>query len=214
VIRINLLGNEKPVSRKAFSLDAGRQVPIACGVLVLTTALGIGYWHWSLTQETQMVEEQIASAQSEQARVRTLLAELSQFEARRGLLQRRVQLIEQLRGGQSVPVQLLDHVSRSLPDSLWLTQLAQDGEAITIEGRSTTLFALSDFVGNLGNSVLLQKPVEIVNSQVEAAAPAAAGAAPAQELIRFVVKAQMAKAAPAPGAAATPAAAPAAAPAR
>ena len=40
---------------------------------------------------------------------------------------------------------------------------------MTIEGRSTTLIALSDFVGNLGNSPILQKPIEIVNSQVQPA---------------------------------------------
>ena len=40
--------------------------------------------------------------------------------------------------------------------------------AVTIQGRSTTLIALSDFVGNLGNGALLKKPIEIVNSQVDA----------------------------------------------
>ena len=81
-----------------------------------------------------------------------MLAEVKQFEARTTQLQQRVQLIEQLRAGQSVPVQLLDHVSRSLPDMLWLTDLQQEGAAVTIEGRSTTLIALSDFVGNLGSN--------------------------------------------------------------
>ena len=45
---------------------------------------------------------------------------------------------------------------------LWLTEMAQDGSALTIRGRSTTLIALSDFVGNLGRSPLLLKPIEIV----------------------------------------------------
>src|SRR5678815_210255 len=81
-------------------------------------------------------------------------------------LLQRVALIEQLRSGQSVPVQLLDHVSRSLPDMLWLTEMVQEGDAVTISGQSTTLIALSDFVGNLGNGALLQKPIELVNSQV------------------------------------------------
>ena len=52
---------------------------------------------------------------------------------------------------------------------LWLTELEQKGSDVTIEGQSTTLIALSDFVGNLGNTPLLQKPIEIVNSQVETA---------------------------------------------
>jgi type IV pilus assembly protein PilN len=216
MIRINLLGNERAAARKGLVFDSPRQVAGICGAIALTTALGVGWWHWSLTQQSARVDDEIASATTEQARMRTLLAELAQFEARRATLQQRVQLIEQLRGGQSVPVQLLDHVSRSLPDMLWLTALAQDGDVMTVEGRSTTLFALSDFVGNLGNSPLLQKPIEIVNSQVEPAPPAQARtqtSGQGQELIRFTVKAQMAKPAkPAgtPGAPASPSAVPAA----
>ncbi len=127
---------------------------------------------------------------------------MQQFEARRGQLQQRVQLIEQLRGGQSVPVQMLDHVSRSLPDMLWLTSMVQNGPELTIQGRSTTLIALSDFVGNLGTNPLLIKPIEIVNSEVENSSNAAQARAgqPAVETIRFTVKAQVAGVAPkAPG---------------
>ena len=99
-----------------------------------------------------------------------MLARCSSSKQQRAQLQQRVALIEQLRSGQSVPVQLLDHVSKSLPDMLWLTDLEQKGDDVTIEGRSTTLIALSDFVGNLGTSALLKKPIEIVNSQVETVA--------------------------------------------
>jgi type IV pilus assembly protein PilN len=109
-----------------------------------------------------------------------------------------VQLIEQLRGGQSVPVQLLDHVSRSLPDMLWLTSMVQNGPELTIQGRSTTLIALSDFVGNLGTNPLLIKPIEIVNSEVDAAASPQQGRTGPQavDTIRFTVKAQVAGVAP------------------
>ena len=66
-----------------------------------------------------------------------------------------------------MPVQLLDHVSRSLPEMLWLTELKQEGQFLTIEGRTTTLIGLSDFVGNLGANAVLQKPIEIVDSGAE-----------------------------------------------
>ena len=89
-------------------------------------------------------------------------------------------------------MQLLDHISRSLPDMLWLTELRQDGGAVTIEGRSTTLIALSDFVGNLGTNALVQKPIEIVNSQVAEAARGQEGAANGQTLISFTVRVQLA----------------------
>jgi Tfp pilus assembly protein PilN len=80
-------------------------------------------------------------------------------------------------------------VSRSLPEMLWLTSFKTDGPSVTIEGRSTTLIGVSDFVGNLGATPLLQKPIEIVDSQVEV--QKAANGQPEVEVIRFTVKAQV-----------------------
>jgi hypothetical protein len=59
---------------------------------------------------------------------------------------------------------------------------------VTIEGRSATLIALSDFVGNLASNDLLRKPIEIVNSQVQ---PAQSGQNSTPELIAFTVRAQI-----------------------
>ena len=42
------------------------------------------------------------------------------------MLQQRVTLIEQLRKGQSAPVHVLDEISKSLPDRLWLTRHEAD----------------------------------------------------------------------------------------
>jgi type IV pilus assembly protein PilN len=192
MIRINLIGVERQ-TKKSVSLDLSQQVPLVCAALVLLTAGGTGWWYWSLRQQSQEIEVQVAAADREATRLKSLLADVRAFETRSNQLQDRVKLIETLRTGQSVPVQLLDHVSRSMPDSLWLTQLQQDGAAVTIEGRSTTLIALSDFVGNLGSSPILQKPIEIVSSQVEAgdADKSSKTGQKLPDLISFVVRAQV-----------------------
>ena len=194
MIRINLLGVERKQARKAPSFDIGQRLTVACSLIIVVSLLGIGYWYWTLSETSARVDREIAAANTEAARLRSLLTEVQQFEARRAQLTQRVQLIEQLRGGQSVPVQLLDHVSRSLPDMLWLTSMVQTGADLTIQGRSTTLIALSDFVGNLGNNPLLIKPIEIVNSEVEAVTAAAQGRGgqASVETIRFTVRAKVA----------------------
>jgi type IV pilus assembly protein PilN len=199
MIRINLLGVErKQVRSKGVpSFDIGQKLTVACSLILVGGLLGVGYWYWTLSQGSARVDREIAAANAEATRLRSLLSEVQQFEARRAQLTQRVQLIEQLRGGQSVPVQLLDHVSRSLPDMLWLTSMVQNGPELTIQGRSTTLIALSDFVGNLGTNPLLIKPIEIVNSEVENAnAAQARPGQPAVETIRFTVRAQVAGVAP------------------
>ena len=190
MIRINLVGVDRQKTKKAAIFDVGKQITVACSLILVLAALGIGWWYWSLNQASTRVDQELAATEQERSRLQSLLAEVRNFEAQRAQLQQRVALIEQLRSGQSVPVQLLDHVSRSLPDMLWLTEMIEEGDAVTISGQSTTLIALSDFVGNLGNGSLLQKPIELVNSQVETAAGV--------DLIKFTVKAQLAPRTPAP----------------
>jgi type IV pilus assembly protein PilN len=206
MIRINLLGVErKQVRSKGPTFDIGQKLTVACSLVLVGAVLGIGYWYWSLNETSARVDREIVAANAEATRLRGLLTEVQQFEARRGQLTQRVQLIEQLRGGQSVPVQLLDHISRSLPDMLWLTSMIQNGPELTIQGRSTTLIALSDFVGNLGTNPLLIKPIEIVNSEVDPSSAQARPGEPAVETIRFTVKAQVAGVAPMGGRGAAPA---------
>lgn len=189
MIRINLLGVERPRARKAIAFDIGQRLTLAAGLIVVVAVLAVGWWYWEIRRESTQLDTELATAQQEATRLRSLLAEVQQFEAQSEQLRQRVALITQLRRGQSIPVQLLDHVSRSLPDMLWLTTMEQEESQVTIEGRSTTLIALSDFVGNLGNSTLLQKPIEIVNSQVQPASGTGAQATP--ELIQFTVRAQI-----------------------
>jgi type IV pilus assembly protein PilN len=214
MIRINLLGVERQQGKRAVAFDISRRVPLASGLILAAALLGLGWWYWSLTDEATRLAADVASAQQELARIRPVLEEVRQGELRRTQLQQRVALIEQLRSGQSVPVQLLDHVSRSLPDMIWLTEMNQDAGAVTITGRSTTLISLSDFVANLGgNASLLKRPIEIVNSQVETVKDAGSPQGQGLDLINFTVKAQIAaQAAPPAGAVGRGAAPPTGAP--
>ena len=191
MIRINLLGGERQIKKASpVWLDAAQRATLACVLVLVGTGAGVGYWYYSLTQRSARVDADIAAAQQEQARLQSILREVTAFDQRRAQLQQRVALIEQLRSGQSIPVQLLDMVSKSVPDSLWLTDLDQKGADVTIQGQSTTLIALSDFVGNLGASPLLKHPIEIVDSKVDTIT--APGQSTGVDLIRFTVKAQMA----------------------
>lgn len=184
MIRINLLATERgrPRVKVALAPQAGQKITVACSLILLAAALGIVWWFWTLRTESERLDQELAGAAQETVRLQSVLEQVQQFEARRALLEQRVSLIEELRRGQSWPVHLLDQISRSLPDRLWLTELRQKDAEITIDGRAVSLSALSDFIGNLEASGYFQRPVEILSSQVEAAQGT-------QDLIRFSVKA-------------------------
>jgi len=195
MIRINLLGAPRPSVRKTSSftlLDPSQRATFACCVIFGATALGVGSWYWSLTTKAAALDTEISAARAEVTRLNKVLAEVKRAEDRRGQLQQRVAIIEELRRGQGVPVQMLDHVSRSMPEFLWLTALEQKADDVTIEGRTTTLISLADFVTNLGTNKLVEKPIDIINSQVEQSS----GPTQTEELIKFSVKAPLSKPAP------------------
>jgi len=189
MIRINLISQarEKPRRRvpAASLVGSGQKITVACTLILMLAALGVGWWYWSLRKEAAKLTDDIAAAEAETRRLQTLIVQVRQFETRKAQLQERVTLIETLRRGQSSPVHVLDAISRSVPDMLWLTQLDQKGPDITIEGRCMNLTSISDFVDNLGRSGWFKKPVEIVNSQIET------GSGGTGELIKFTVKAQV-----------------------
>jgi type IV pilus assembly protein PilN len=207
MIRINLLAVErKPVSP---GIDIGQKITIGCSLLLVATVALVGWRFWSLRQASERLDADIAAAREETQRLRTVLDQVAEFEKRKAQLQQRVALIEELRKGQSGPVHLLDELSRALPDRLWLTQMQQQEGDLRLEGRTTSLTALSDFVGNLESSGYFARPVEILDSQVETQGqqPAAGGAG---DVVKFMVKAQFRLPGLAPSAAPAEAAAPAA----
>jgi type IV pilus assembly protein PilN len=188
MIRINLLAGERerPKTKSVVPFDIGQKVTLVSSLILVVTVLGIGWWWWSLDREKARIANDISEAQRETARLQSILQQVASFDKQKQQLQQRVGLIESLRKGQSGGVHMLDELSKAIPEMLWLTQLKQDGGELTVEGRCTSLTALSDLVANLERSRYFRKPVEIVDSQVDSTQTQG------PELIKFALKATFA----------------------
>jgi type IV pilus assembly protein PilN len=186
MIRINLLAVERERTKKTARvvISPAQRVTLGASLILAATVAGIGWWFWSLHQTSTQIDAEIKRAEAETAQLRSVLTQVQKFEARKAQLQQRVTLIEQLRKGQSAPVHVLDQISRSLPDRLWLTEMKQVGAEFTIAGMATSLTALSDFVANLEGTRWFKRPVEIVDSQVVTDQKKETA-----ELVRFSIKA-------------------------
>jgi len=185
MIRINLLAAEKERGKKKAALfgTTGQKLTIGCSLILVLACLFVGWRYWSLTRQSTALDAEISAAQQETTRLHSVIEQVQQFEQRKAQLQQRVVLIEQLRAGQTGPVHMLDQVSRALPPMLWLTELKQAGDDITIDGRTTVLTSLTDFVASLEASGYFKKSIDIVNTTTEA------GSAQVPELIKFTIKA-------------------------
>jgi type IV pilus assembly protein PilN len=167
MIRINLLAVDRERTKKKSTFLTGQKVTIACSLVLVLAIVAIGWRYLSLNSESKQLDIDIANSQEEATRLHAIILQVQEFEQRKAQLQQRVVLIEQLRKSQTGPVHMLDQISRSLPPSLWLTSLKQEDNAITIDGRCTSLTALSDFVANLEATGYFKKSVEILSSQLE-----------------------------------------------
>jgi type IV pilus assembly protein PilN len=184
MIRINLLSAERATKKKAVTLQTGQKMVIGCSLILVLAGLFVGWRYLSLSHESTQVDADIAAAQAESTRLHSIIQQVQEFEQRKAQLQQRVVLIEQLRKGQTGPVHMLDQISRALPPMLWLTELKQTptGEVV-VDGKSTSLTGLSDFVANLEASGYFKRSVEIVSTTSEP------GTATSAELIKFSIRA-------------------------
>jgi type IV pilus assembly protein PilN len=184
MIKINLLAAERKAVKTKLPFQAGQKLTVACSLILVATALVIGWRYWELGRESAQIDQDISAAQQETARLHTIIQQVQQFEQRRAQLQQRVALIEELRRNQAGPVHMLDQISRALPQMLWLTELKQTPTDVVIDGESTTQTGVSDFVANLEASGYFKRSIEIVSTITEPLPR------PPGELIKFTLKAQ------------------------
>jgi len=182
LIRINLLAVERGAARRTTLIPAAQRVTVGASLILLGGGLAIGWWFWSLGQTSRRLDEDIARAETETQQLRSVLAQVQKFETQRAQLQQRVTLIEQLRQGQTGPVHVLDEISTAIPERLWLTELSQTVDVLTINGNTTSLTGVSDFVANLEASGWFKRPVDIVDTQMSQDAKTG-------DLVKFSVKA-------------------------
>ena len=85
MIRINLLAVERERARKrAVLIPAAHRVTVGATIILLGTAALIGWWFWSLRQQSARLDEDLAQAETETRQLRSVLAQVQKFESQQG----------------------------------------------------------------------------------------------------------------------------------
>jgi type IV pilus assembly protein PilN len=163
MIRINLVAERKPEKTKKplFRFESGNEAlgNVMMGAVIVLAVLFCGYKYYSMSSNIAGLTDKIADANLERERLQEILKKGEEFKAQRELLKRKVDLITDLKKNQSVPVHLLDQLSRNLPEFLWLVQISERGNGISISGKATTYNAVSNFYNNLDSSSFFSEVV-------------------------------------------------------
>ncbi|HJQ97351.1 MAG TPA: PilN domain-containing protein [Candidatus Polarisedimenticolaceae bacterium] len=152
MIKINLLAERKAAKAKApstFKLDmGGSQNFLLVGILLLGL-VSASVWSLMRSNELKHVQAEKVEAEAELKRLEDVRKKAEAFKKQKEILERKINLITELKKKQAVPVHILDQVSRNLPDFMWLDSMTASSNAISIIGKATTYNAVSNLYDNL-----------------------------------------------------------------
>jgi type IV pilus assembly protein PilN len=114
--------------------------------------------------------------------------------------------VEDLQADRNLPVHLLNEMVRQMPDGVYITNLRQDNQAVTIQGVAQSNERISELLRNLANNTpWLSKPdlVEIVAGNLALTPRDTRRVANFNLRVRLMRASEIQPAAPAPAAAAS-----------
>ena len=116
----------------------------------------------------QFLEQEIAKVKAQNEEIKTLGRQKDRLLARK-------KVIEQLQANRSQMVHLFDSLVRTIPDGVALSNIKQEGEILTLEGRAQSNARVSAYMRNLESSGWMTNPdLSIIEAKAEdKAAPGA-----------------------------------------
>lgn len=161
MIRINLLSAREARLR----VELRRQVQIA--IVTVLAAIGGGVWGYTLQNSAlEARQQELTGIEEEIKRLEAVIKEVQKFETKKALLDKKVGAIEDIKIKQRRPARLLDEISRSLPEQMWLVSVKDTGGGLQINGKSFDNVGIAAFMENLERSPSFGN-VELVESKSE-----------------------------------------------
>lgn len=110
------------------------------------------------SQQISGQNERNAYLEAEIAKVREQNKEIERLDKQKARLLARKAVIEELQGKRSQMVHLFDSLVRTIPDGVVLTALKQEGDILTLEGRTQSNARVSTYMRNLEGSGWMSSP--------------------------------------------------------
>ncbi|WP_313054198.1 PilN domain-containing protein [Stenotrophomonas cyclobalanopsidis] len=151
--RINLLpwrAERRKQRQREFGVMLGMA---ALGGLLLSLLI---WFYYDMQVSGQ--QERNAYLQTEIEKVKKQNEEIKRLDEQKSRLLARKAVIEQLQAKRSQMVHLFDALVRTIPDGVVLTALTQDGDMLTLEGRTQSNARVSAYMRNLEVSGWMTNP--------------------------------------------------------
>ncbi len=150
MIRVNLLPTKKK-KKKPTPIPGFIAATVIATVVVVIASVFVYY-------QTQSTINSLKTTKARnETRIKDLRARLKKLKNYEKLVvdvEKKKKIIIGLREKQSIPVKILDELSKLLPTGVWLTQLTYNGRNIRIVGSAFTNSDVVNYVNNLKRSKL------------------------------------------------------------
>ena len=151
--RINLLP-WRAERRKARQKEFGVMLGLAALAGILLTLLIVTIYNGRIAGQ----EARNQYLRDEIAKVDAQIKEIDELDKKKSKLLARKEVIEQLQANRSQMVHLFDSLVRTIPDGVTLTSIKQEGEILTLNGRSQSNARVSTYMRNLEGSGWMTNP--------------------------------------------------------
>lgn len=147
MIRINLVPQKRNRRQETVRTEL---TFVGGGALLLFVMLGL--IHGVAMTRVNTIASENAALEREISQLKEVAAEVDAAEKFKADLERKLQVIKQLKANKSGPVRMLDELAMSTPDKLQLSSLEEKSGRIKIVGISVSNEVISQFLSNLEQS--------------------------------------------------------------
>ena len=164
MILINLLPHREAARKKrqdVFNLSL-----VASALAGAVIACVIYLW---LQGQISSQQDQNMILQKEIATLEAQIKEIAGLEAEIAALRARQQAVEDLQSDRNLPVHMLSELVKQLPDGVYITNMRQENQAVSLQGVAQSNERVSELLRNLANNTpWFSKPelVEIVAGNI------------------------------------------------
>ncbi len=130
-------------------------------MLAMSALAGLAVWFMINTYYNRQISGQQARnafLDQEIVAVQAKITEIQSLEDKKNKLLNRKIVIEELQANRSQMVHLFDSLVRTIPDGVILTSIKQEGDKLTLEGRSQSNARVSTYMRNFETSGWMSKP--------------------------------------------------------
>ena len=151
--RINLLP-WRAERRKARQKEFVGMLGLAAIGGVLASFLIVSYYSGRISNQNSRNEY----LRAEITKVDAQIKEIEELDKKKGKLLARKEVIEQLQANRSQMVHLFDSLVKTIPDGVTLSSIKQEGDILTLGGRSQSNARVSTYMRNLEGSGWMTNP--------------------------------------------------------